>query len=560
MQRKDRNEATPVFGGILLLLIGLAAVIASGDRVRGLLLATFGIAGPAALLAVAVGTPLGGLLAKTNLPGRRAVMTLLVTLLVIPPHVHAAAWQSVMGFVPGATILATPASPSWTLLEGWRGTVLLHAIVGIPWAALLAAVAFAGIDPQREEQARLEASSWRVLTRVSLPAAMPGVLAAGVLVAVLVSAEIAITDLMRVRTFAEEVYTQASLGAFDPSSTPAIGATGATGLPELLGGAVVLAVIAAGAFLVLGASVKRVATDRGEKAWRFSLGKRWCDPRRLAAQLLLAMSVAFLAGAPLVGLAYQAGLTTLADGEGGYRSVWSMSAAAQEIAGAPWTHRRELVVSVGLAVGVSLAVTAAATLLVGLSRGRVQLVLIALAALLIATPGPLLALGIIRCLTPPPTAWWAPCGWLYGGWFPAWLGQVLKFLPLSAVLLTPLATAMSGSVASAARLDGAGRLNTLWRVVLPGHRRQIAACWVMMFALSISELATTALLVPPGAPPVSVRLLSLLHYGVEERVAALSLCLAAGAGLLAWTALRLAMPNRFNLLGQSPAAPSDPIN
>ena len=48
--------------------------------------------------------------------------------------------------------------------------------------------------------------------------------------------------------------------------------------------------------------------------------------------------------------------------------------------------------------------------------------------------------------------------------------------------------------------------------------------WLVVFALSMGELSATALVVPPGTPPLSVRLLTLLHYGVEDRVAAI--CLA----------------------------------
>ncbi|HEX6961911.1 MAG TPA: hypothetical protein VF175_08600, partial [Lacipirellula sp.] len=57
----------------------------------------------------------------------------------------------------------------------------------------------------------------------------------------------------------------------------------------------------------------------------------------------------------------------------------------------------------------------------------------------------------------------------------------------------------------------------------PLRKAALAAGLGIALVLSIGELSATLLVVPPGVTPLSVRLFQLLHYGVDDRVAALVL-------------------------------------
>ena len=53
------------------------------------------------------------------------------------------------------------------------------------------------------------------------------------------------------------------------------------------------------------------------------------------------------------------------------------------------------------------------------------------------------------------------------------------------------------------------------------------------FVLSVGELSASLLVLPPGVTTISVRIFQLLHYGVDDRVAALALSVFAAMAAIA---------------------------
>jgi iron(III) transport system permease protein len=86
--------------------------------------------------------------------------------------------------------------------------IWVHAVAALPWVVLLVGQGLCWVERELEEDALLVASPWRVLWAVTLPRCRAALFAAGLWVAVQTATEITVTDLMQVRTFAEEVYTQ----------------------------------------------------------------------------------------------------------------------------------------------------------------------------------------------------------------------------------------------------------------------------------------------------------------------------------------------------------------
>lgn len=372
----------------------------------------------------------------------------------------------------------------------------------------------------------LDAAAARVLLGVSLRDAAAAIAAAIVWSAAAMTTEIAVTDLFRVRTFAEEVYTQAALGALDGGAATD---RGAVGLAAGVGA------IACVAFASLGVLASRFRNSAGgdNAPWVVRLARpRFSGALALGAPLLL------LAGVPIGSLVYQAGERVTRDDDG-WRREWSPAKAFGAVASAPWRHRREI----GVSAQLGAAVATASVLLGGVVAWRwgrstrpPRWSLLGVAVAL-AIPGPLVGLATIRLLNQPPDAALAWLGDLYGTWFAPWLAQTARLAPVAALLLWPAAASVPRSVLDAARADGAGPIARLLRVALPMRWPAVAAVWAAVFALSVGELSATALVAPPGTPPLSVRLLSLLHYGVEDRVAALCLVLVAGYAAIAWAAV-----------------------
>lgn len=77
-------------------------------------------------------------------------------------------------------------------------------------------------------------------------------------------------------------------------------------------------------------------------------------------------------------------------------------------------------------------------------------------------------------------------------------------------------------------------MGVLWRVALPWKCSATLAAWLLAAVVAIGDLSASILTVPPGVPLLSVRIFTLLHYGVEDQVAGICLALSAGFAGLGW--------------------------
>src|SRR5205823_8154066 len=88
----------------------------------------------------------------------------------------------------------------------------IHAMAALPWIVLLAGVGLRTVEPELEESALLDLSPWRVLTGVTVRRSVGALAGAALAVAVLTAGDMTVTDLLQVRTYAEEAYVQFTLG------------------------------------------------------------------------------------------------------------------------------------------------------------------------------------------------------------------------------------------------------------------------------------------------------------------------------------------------------------
>ncbi len=195
------------------------------------------------LATLAVSLPLGVVLAllltRTDLAFRRLWLAALAAQLFVPMFVHAAAWDSGFGVTGWFTTLLGGQTP-W--LAGFRGAVWVHAVAALPWVVLIVGCGMLLVEPELEEDALLHTSPARVLLHVTLRRSLPAIGVAALWVAVTTAGEMTATDLFRVRTFAEEIYTALSGGGSTAGAYVAV-------LPLL----VVVACLVVGAVALLGA-------------------------------------------------------------------------------------------------------------------------------------------------------------------------------------------------------------------------------------------------------------------------------------------------------------------
>jgi ABC-type Fe3+ transport system permease subunit len=167
---------------------------------------------------------------------------------------------------------------------------------------------------------------------------------------------------------------------------------------------------------------------------------------------------------------------------------------------------------------------------------------LAILAVCLTIPGPLLALGVIEVLNQPTDSLLAFLGELYDTDFRPWLVQTIRALPLVTLIVWPALASVPQAMLDTAATDGSGWWGRLVRIALPQRWPAVAAAWLVGFAVAIGELAATVLSMPPkpgGVTAISVRIFQDLHYGVDDRVAAISLVMVFGVAAVTGIAAAL---------------------
>jgi putative spermidine/putrescine transport system permease protein len=135
------------------------------------LIVTVEVALAVVAISLLVGVPAAYALARRDFPGKRVVLLCFLLPLVLPPLTYG---------IPLATVLYK-AELAGTL----SGVIVANLVPAVPFVILVMTPFIEQIDPQIESAARMcGASTLRVFTRVLFPLAIPGMLAAGVLVLV----------------------------------------------------------------------------------------------------------------------------------------------------------------------------------------------------------------------------------------------------------------------------------------------------------------------------------------------------------------------------------------
>jgi ABC-type Fe3+ transport system permease subunit len=237
---------------------------------------------------------------------------------------------------------------------------------------------------------------------------------------------------------------------------------------------------------------------------------------------------------------------------------WSAIKCVSEVAAAP----RRFAVEFGWTIRVAAA---AATLAMGISialawlaqrGGWRALPAIGTAALGMAIPGPLVGVALIWLLNhdlPPlvTSSDGRPKSWLLVLYdetpLAPILAQTIRALPLAMLLCWHSFRTLSRDVLDAAALDGLSPWQVPWRIALPQRWAALTGAWLAGFAVAAGDLAWVHLVTPPGMDLIQRRVFGLVHSGVEEQVAAISLVVvftyAAVAGLVIWL---VAVPSRHH--------------
>jgi iron(III) transport system permease protein len=468
----------------------------------------------AATLAVALpaGVLLALLLFRTDVLCRRALLAIVALAAFVPLPLQATAWLGALGNIGRSQVFGLR-----PILTGRTGAAVVHASAALPWVVIIVGVGLCVVEPELEESALLDYGPIRVVWRVTLRRALLAIAAAALAVAVLTAGDMTVTDLLRIRTYAEEAYVQYSLGQGP-------GEAAAVAVPSLL----ILGLL----LLLVGRAVGRL--DPARVISSFERARVWrLGPWRNPAGLALVAVIGTLAALPLWSLLWRAGRVG-GRANLGRPPTWSLAGLTGTLRSAAVDVQQPLVVSL-------LCAAAAATVTAALAGGLAwsarrsavwRCVLLATLALTLASPGPVAGMALVLGYRALPIVYDSPAMIV--------MAETVRSLPYALLLLWPILRSFPQDYLDAAALDGHGPCGQVVRVVLPLSWRPLLAAWAVAFALGLGELPATNLAAPPGTPPMSVVIWSLLHTGVESYlsgVALIMLAVVGTAGLLAAAAI-----------------------
>ena len=144
------------------------------------------------------------------------------------------------------------------------------------------------------------------------------------------------------------------------------------------------------------------------------------------------------------------------------------------------------------------------------SRRGASVILSLLCWLPIAVPGTVVGLGVA-------TVWGIVA---HGGSHDAIgvrlvIAYVAAFMPIAVFVVAAATGRIEPTVDEIAALDGAGWAQRFFHVTLPIHWPALLGAWMLVFVLSVGELNSAVLLVPPGRSTLAVTIDNLLHYGAN---------------------------------------------
>lgn len=521
---------------VLLLLIGVPVAMPflqlltnergwlawqSGERLTSLAVNTLLLVAGTLALALPAGIVGAVLLYRTDLPFRRFLRFLTLLTLFIPLPLFTSAWQAALGAggwlpvgfwntpstgAPGAASTPMVWRP-WA--EGLPAAIWVHAVAALPWVIVLVGQGLAWVERELEEEALTMAGPWRVLWQVTLPRCRATIFAAALWVALLTVTEISVTDMMQVRTFAEEVYTQLVLGDAD-----ALARAQAVSLPVIL-----LCWIC-----VLG-TVRRweqklpplEALDLEPLSIR--LGSfRW--PCLLGATAVIVL----LVGIPVASLIWKAGLS-------GSPPSWSADVVGSHLATVLRVRGSLLVQSLILAAlaGTVSAGLALVVCWLALGSSWFRIAMLSLMAIAWAMSGPIIGLGlkdtIAKIIDLVPSQSLAVALYYGPSPLPAVWADVIRFFPCAVAITWLAVRSLPAELHDAARVDGAKPRQELWHIVLPLTLLACLRAGVAVAILSLGELAASKLVDTPGSQTFAHVVFTQMHYGVANDLAALCLWL-----------------------------------
>lgn len=495
----------------------------------GPFLSTLALAILSSVTCCLVAAPMGWLVARTDMPLRRTVRLLVTASFVTPPFLGAIAWELLAAPNSGLLnqlfrdITGSPADQHLLNIYSFSGLVFVISCYTFPYVFVLIANALDRTPGDLEDaSAILGATTWETARRVTVPLALPALLA-GALVAFLQAMTLFGSPAILALPAGFHTITTKIWSLFEFPPKPELAAAAA--LPLL----VLTVILLRAQHMVLGRRSYTVVGAKNSEPRTIRLGRyKW-----------LALMVSMLVLACPVFLPYFALLNA------------SFSKLASHVVSLNnFTLRNvefvffdldetDLAIKNTFLLGI-LAATLGTMLAVVIGyiterkAATGHRVLGFLATAPIAIPGIVLGVGLFFAYTKPPFV-------LYGTLWILLIAYITLAMPAAYQQMQSAFRAVHPELEDASRILGATRLRALWQITAPLLRTSVIATWCFIFVGVIRELSAAVMLFTSQTKVLSVLIFDLNESGDLAAISVL------GVFMMIITSVVVALANTLGL-------------
>jgi iron(III) transport system permease protein len=460
------------------------------------------------IVALAIGAPMAWLSARTDLPARRVIQSLIMASFVTPPFLGAFAWVMLAG--PNAGYLnqlyrgLTGAEGPLLNIFSMPGLIFVVAIYTFPYVYIMIANTLGLIASDLEDAAAiLGAGRLQVARTITLPMVLPAILSGFILAVLQALALFGSPAILALPAGFHTVTTQMwSFFQYPPRAELAA----AFSIPLLLATALLLLAQKK----LLGRRGYAAVGGKGGQRRIIRLG-RWRAPALAGCLAILACAV-FLPYGILLKTAFA--------------RAWAQPLTIANFTLENWSFtflhgatQSAIVNTLELGVLTACVGAGLATLLAYVTNRKLVLghqVLGFLAVSPVVIPGVVLAVALFVAYTRPPFL-------LYGTLWILFIAYLTKEMPVGYSQADATMRGIHPELEEAGRILGAGRLRVLREITAPLARSGIIATWCFVFIGVIRELSASIILFTPNTKVMSVVIFDLKEEGQFGAIAVLGI-------------------------------------
>lgn len=458
------------------------------------------------VIAMVAGTSLALFVIRTDIPCKNLLRIMLLMPYAIPPFIGAIAWTQLFGpagYISKAYInLFGSYDVPWNIYST-GGIVLVMAMYQFPVVFITVSGALGRLDPSFEEASRMSgANAFKTMRDVTIPLVMPSIMAGTLLAFVGAISNFGIPALLGFRA------------RFYVLTTRIYSALAIPDMPLATAMAVLLAITAGAALFVQikfekGQSRYTVISGKSVRPQTISLGKWRMPIFFMVVAVSLVASIVPMASMLLTSVLKYWGapikLSNLTLKHFSY--VFNLEMARRAL-------KNSFILAV-LAATVTMALGAVVSYMSVKAKMKAAVVLDIVGTFPYAVPCTVIAIAMILAWSKPPIM-------LYGTLWIMLAAYLVRYMPFSIRTTRATLQQIHSSLEEAARMSGAGWLQTMRHIVVPLIKPGLIAGWILVFMPAFRELTMSVLLWSQGNETIGVVIYNMQDAGNTQIAAAIS--------------------------------------